>query len=238
MATQDRDSALTTLELVKRELGNEEVEDDNDRLEELIDQLSGAISVHCNRKFQQAPYTKYLNGNGRSVLLLPHWPITSPLVVPAVAAVAYSVGPPVVEAVEAVAAVAGGIWLDSTRQFDSDSLLVEAVVGEDSGATGDFIVYPDEEGRGRVERLYGVWTVGVRNIKAVWQGGYLEIPGDVERACRLWVVHAYQMAKGGHQIEVSTTIQPGGGNISIVERGIPKDVASLLTKWRPYVGKI
>lgn len=74
------------------------------------------------------------------------------------------------------------IHLDGTRAWGASTLI----------SSGDYIHHTGRDGTGRsVEYLDNVWSLGQRNIKVVYDGGYAAMPDDIERACRVQVARMY-----------------------------------------------
>jgi len=63
--------SLTTRYLYKQWCGK-----DDDRLDQIVPQVSAIIGTFLHRTFALTVYRKWLDGTGDDKLLLPEWPIT------------------------------------------------------------------------------------------------------------------------------------------------------------------
>jgi len=69
-------SALTTLYLYRRWAGLTDL-GENAQQTAVINAVSNAVSVYCNRDFGITTYREWLDGTGDNWLLLPQWPIAT-----------------------------------------------------------------------------------------------------------------------------------------------------------------
>ena len=67
---------LVSLETAKRHMNITHVDDDV-LLTEMLTRVSALIETACNRTFAESDYVDYLNGNGKSVILLVNYPLVS-----------------------------------------------------------------------------------------------------------------------------------------------------------------
>jgi len=173
----------------------------------LIEKCSSLISEFCERKFQSASYTEYFDGRGKSDLFVTHYPIASPL----------------------SATTGGGLWDDPQRTY-SDSYKLTEDVGQ---GTGDFVVYPSEEGQGKISRINGVFYVGRRNIKITYTGGYTQIPRQIQLACFRMVSNEYQKTQKDTFGQSSQSIHRDSTTY-IAPKDVPLDIREMLERWRKW----
>ena len=207
MALQDRDTALVTKQSVKAYLGIDNANEDT-RVDDLIKRASGAISSYCGRKFAQATHTSYFDGNGTTRLYLPHYPITTPFSGVATA----------------------GVWVDSMRAFGTATALTEETIG--GSTSGQYLVYGDEDGCGKVIRIDGVWPRDHRTIKIIWQGGYATIPDELQH-CALRTIGAWLEVATSKMHASTQESLISGGSISLIDHhNLAEDVKDILSRWR------
>ena len=129
-----------------------------------------------------------------------------------------------------------GIWIDASRDFAAADKLTE----ERDGVSGDYLIYPEEEGRGRLEAIGmydlgspGKWTKGRRNIKIVLPLGWDEAPAPVEEAVQRVSLKLYEQATILTHGAESVDLAPSGGTARPGERKrLPGDVEGLLWAYK------
>ena len=146
--------ALTTLANVKAYIGSPDADDS--LIESLIPRAQSMIEIYCGRKFDEAEFTEYHDGNNQRTITLKNTPVSD------VASVGYRSGP--------------ATWSDfPTTAYDwTANGIVELLHGSFSGT---FYAMGRSE-----QRLFGS---GIKSTKTVYTGGFAsgEIPGDLEQGC-------------------------------------------------------
>jgi hypothetical protein len=69
--------ALCTLDQVKQHFGFGDNAQDEEELERLITVAQGLFEQYCGRKFDEATFTEYWNGDGTDLLFVKNYPIIS-----------------------------------------------------------------------------------------------------------------------------------------------------------------
>ncbi|VTS05305.1 head-tail connector protein [Tuwongella immobilis] len=171
---------LISLAEVKTRLGGGDTLDaEEDKLLALIEAASAAVETFCHRKFESASYTEYLDGNGRSDLVLRNRPVLNIASVRIDPTGAYGDGP---NAFPADTELTGGVdyVLPRSDSTHSRSGLLKRI----GGSFGGFFNSP-YGGRSfglTPMRSGATWPLGVGNIRVVYTAGYGEIPEDLKQA--------------------------------------------------------
>jgi len=93
-----------------------------------------------------------------------------------------------------------------------------------------YAISNDEKGEGyEVERFDCIFTRSRRNVKIVFQGGYANIPYDLQLACKVTMAYYYQ--KQQQQDWTTATQSKGDEDITLIQ-GIPESATKLLDKFK------
>ena len=94
----------------------------------------------------------------------------------------------------------------------------------------NYTLIRDESGHGYgIERFDNRFSRGQRNVKIIFQGGYSDIPSDLQLACK--VTLAFYYFKQQEQEWTTNTKAKGDENITMIE-GLPKSVTEILHKYK------
>ncbi len=140
---------LTTLDRVKNRIfGDQKARGDigqeyDELLQQLINSVSDEAERVCGRVFRAQTYTRYLDGNGRAVMILPEGPLVS---VTSIEYISYGSN--------------AGARTETAEAVNEAAYLLEGLRSE------------GHLGAGRIYKISGYWTPGKRNLKVVFNAGF------------------------------------------------------------------
>jgi hypothetical protein len=174
---------LTNLGEVKNFLGINTAAFDV-RLDALRASAEALVERWCKRKFSQATYTEYLEGDGSAVLPLSQRPVSVVNSVALATRGSYGAVP--------------GDYTTLVAGFDYTLRLRESSLGNSGELVKLTGVWPTQIDH-YVGRLSWERRAGLGNVKAVYTAGYTIIPDDIKYAVALVVGYMFRTAKRGGQ---------------------------------------